>query len=76
MSGTVKDDGGAAFAALGVGPSGDVYHEVGMSLRDWFASQYMAGALGGSPGGHLRSDVLAADAYAYADAMLVERSKP
>lgn len=31
-------DGGPAFAALGVGPAGDVYHQPGMSLRDWFAT--------------------------------------
>lgn len=37
------NDGGPAFAALGVGPSGDVYHETGMTLRDWFAGQALAG---------------------------------
>lgn len=72
---TSKNDGGAAFAAMGVGPAGDIYHEHGMSLRDWFAGQvlistYLNGYAG--PGPKQRAQTC----YEMADAMLAERSKP
>jgi hypothetical protein len=71
-----KNNGGPAFPEIGnVAYNSDWQNEGGMSLRDWFAGQYMAGVLGGEVGSHLRSDVLARDAYAYADAMIAERDK-
>jgi len=82
MSGTVKDDGGPAFAAIGVGPSGDVYHEVGMSLRDWFAGQVLAGMCANPSTERSRAkheeleQKIAFVSYRLADAMLAERSKP
>lgn len=57
----------------------------GMSLRDWFAGQAMAGMLGGGPEYHLaikemakelgvnEGQVAASAAYEYADAMLRAR---
>jgi hypothetical protein len=79
-------DGGPAFAALGVGPSGDVYHERGMSLRDWFAGQVLPAIVAATSAGshhpmaHQRGvktlvQAMAVDAYDLADAMLAERSK-
>ena len=66
-------DGGSAF------PQSDC--ENGMSLRDWFAGQALAGILAGGfadtvphdgPGG---GDEAAGFAYQYADAMLAERAQ-
>lgn len=42
-------------------------------LRDYFAGQAMAGALGGEPGSHLTPEKLAHDSYAFADAMIAAR---
>ena len=58
-----KDTGGPAFP----GDAGD-----GMTLRDWFAGQALAGiARTGT-----YDTVMAKQAYSAADAMLAERSKP
>lgn len=47
----------------------------GMTLRDWFAGQALAGILGGrGPGEHFFEE-LAKIAYKTADAMLAERGK-
>ncbi len=78
-------DGGPAFAAMGVSPAGDVYHEHGMSMRDWFAGQALAAMIAKHP--LIVSDEgetaelslirlgMARSAYAYADFMLEARSK-
>lgn len=52
-------------------------HFSGMSLRDYFAAKAMQAYLGSYPNGGLtcRPDVIAADAYDVADAMLAERNK-
>ena len=74
-----RKDGGAAFAAMGVGPAGDIYHEHGMSLRDWFAGQAFVGMLSARSflsNNEVDGDMLVATAFAFADAMLAERSKP
>lgn len=48
----------------------------GMTLRDWFAGQALAGIIGA---GNLKSsatnEVIACAAYSVADAMLAERAK-
>jgi hypothetical protein len=66
MSDKIKD-GGQAF------PSSE-YH--GMTLRDWFAGQALAGLFADAP---LNPDVLWSDvsraAYEVADAMIAERGK-
>lgn len=71
-----RDDGGPAFAALAIGPAGDVYHQPGMTLRDWFAGQALA-MCAATHGWPTSGDgpQIAERAYAIADAMLAERSK-
>jgi hypothetical protein len=80
------DDGGTAFPGLIPGAMGTVIRsQEGMSLRDWFAGQALAGILAddsctsphllsmhGKPG-MTRSDVAAKVAYDLADAMLAAR---
>ena len=68
-----KDDGGPAFP-YDVQRNGRGYHD-GMSLRDWFAGQALAGFLPRSIYDDTSFPQAAIDAYGYADAMLAERSK-
>ena len=70
-----QQDGGPAF------PSPSVQHVDlrGMSLRDWFAGQALAGLLaseGGSDCGFYTAPAAAARAYDIADAMLAARRAP
>ena len=73
-----KPDGGQAFPRPPF-IQGDSYwpDQNGMSLRDWFAGQALAGLIAGC----LASDTLttpaslALEAYATADAMITERNK-
>ncbi len=75
-----KNDGGPAFPLdiQGLGNS------VGMTLRDYFASQVIIGYLSGNlrradnmdKNGTIGDDEIAQTAYGLADAMLKERSKP
>ena len=76
-------DGGPAFpqsdlSNYGIGPS-DVGNG-GMSLRDWFAGQALAGMCGHPQGlSQIRPGDLMADArlaYRFADAMLAVRESP
>jgi hypothetical protein len=67
---TQNNDGGPAFP---VPPATYSNLNHGMSLRDYFAGQYIAGAFGGEPGSHLRTERAAVDAYAVADAMIAAR---
>lgn len=80
MSETRKD-GGAAFpytvtmpAGITGGGSGTGVHK-GLSLRDWFAGQAIAGMMAApyTPGAVW--DAYALDAYAMADALLRAREK-
>jgi hypothetical protein len=77
-------DGGAAFPIPNERDQwGDGIAEGsrGMSLRDWFAGQALAGQLANSSaicdgvGEPSVSGLFAKDAYALADAMLAERAK-
>lgn len=75
-----KKDGGAAFPASFETTNGyPRWHEsVGMTLRDWFAGQALDGLLSSNATYGGKTDdraSLAADAYAYADAMIAEREK-
>lgn len=81
-----KDDGGPAFPTEPNTQPG-FYRHHGMSLRDWFAGQALAGMLsdGGTQaivsrlareGGVRSVDYMANAAYDFAGAMLAERSKP
>jgi hypothetical protein len=45
----------------------------GMSLRDWFAGQALAGLCNGARGTGWRKSELAKNAFAFADAMLAAR---
>lgn len=80
-------DGGSAFPCEGEGHGDPRYHTPGMTLRDWFAGQALAGLLANS-GGPIQSngmsgwsytncgpDSVAREAYDAADAMIAERSK-
>jgi len=60
-----KNDGGPVFPS----PAASVGHEVGMSLRDWFAGM----ALQYLQPGHDKWSEIATDAYDLADAMLEAR---
>ncbi len=82
-------DGGPAFPeACAVGPSGDVYDAYpGMSLRDWFGGQALAGMAAAQSGedfcllldetaeetGLNAAQTLARFSYCVADAMLAAR---
>lgn len=46
----------------------------GMTLRDYFAGQALAGCLAGEAGPHLNPNKLGPYSYAYADAMLAARN--
>lgn len=73
-----KNDGGSAFPVHGGHPGDDPRNQIlggGMSLRDWFAGQALAGIMA-NPKSWLDDDkVLRAGdaAYRYADAMLAAR---
>ena len=75
---STKDNGGSAFPVREwIGPNDQmIWPETGMSLRDWFAGQALAG-LSSRLGYHPKSDPadVVGDAYTLADAMIAERSK-
>ena len=67
MSAENNNDGGPAF------PS-DRFGEGGMSLRDYFAGQALAGLIA-CPNTSGDEEPFACNAYKFADAMLTEREK-
>lgn len=67
-------NGGPAFPQNEWSHSGGDGRE-GMSLRDWFAGQALAGMLANQRGGLDPIAAHAEHAYLYADAMLAEREK-
>lgn len=70
-----RNDGGPAFAALATTAMGDVHHQEGMSLRDWFAGQALVAFIAADGAQFFeRVNDHAEDAYAQADAMLKARS--
>ena len=67
------EDGGAAFPWREDG-GGGYYQHVGMSLRDWFAGQAVAGWMASTPENYLVDETKSAElAYIVADAMLAAR---
>lgn len=71
--------GGFAFPASAAMPDGGEYHCAGMTLRDWFAGQALAGMMASShdnsPDWLTNPDGAAAEAYCLADAMIAQRAK-
>ncbi len=81
----MSKDGGHAFPqSLTINDNGNIVWgpQGGMSLRDWFAGQALPVVMTGAAecdwpdiGAEEKRNVIAALAYAFADAMLEERSK-
>ena len=75
---TKRDDGGQAFPMIDVQIDGQAIGSAGMSLRDWFAGQALAGLMQFDGTGLLleksRSDAAMAS-YAIADAMIETRAE-
>jgi hypothetical protein len=71
---THPDEGGAAFP-LSRGDDGG-WFQSGMSLRDWFAGQALAGLLAAGAQDFETGMMIAREAYIAADAMLAVRSQP
>ncbi len=72
-----KNDGGPAYPMISwKTPDGMVtmQHSEGMTLRDWFAGQALAG-MTTRQSFHAIEDAAATQAYAMADAMISERDK-
>jgi hypothetical protein len=71
------DDGGAAYPQHGWSSNPEVLERMkacaGMTLRDWFAGQALAGRMPHDQG--YSAAQLADGAYAMADAMIAERGK-
>jgi len=65
------DDGGPAFPHINHG--GSILEAPGMSLRDWFAGQALAGLLANGGSQFWEQDGI--NAYAAADAMLAARKE-
>jgi hypothetical protein len=72
-----KVENPAAFPAVGevYGMKGDTRWAPGMSLRDYFAGQALAGMLACTDTEDATPDGAAKWAYRYADAMLTARTK-
>jgi hypothetical protein len=68
-------DGGPAFPRTGYECSnGDwVRPQLGMTLRDWFAGQALAGVMAHKDSAKWNPNAVASDCYGYADAMLKAR---
>jgi hypothetical protein len=64
------NDGGPAFPAML--PGGN-YCTPGMSLRDWFAGQALAGFF--TLGNHMPNETIACQCYGMADAMIAYRDQ-
>ena len=74
----MKHDGGPAFPMPASETSiGGHYEQLGMSLRDWFAGQALAGWIAsyGPEDGRPNPGACASIAYQVADAMIAARSE-
>jgi hypothetical protein len=67
------NDGGSAFPTTGEGYGYSRYSHNGMTLRDWFAGQALAGILANPETAWTTTP--AVTAYNYANAMLAERDR-
>jgi hypothetical protein len=73
-----NDNGGAAFPRpfSAIHEDAMFHAQSGMTLRDWFAGQALAGVLASWPEGEkVRPQVVAPWAYEFADAMLAARGQ-
>jgi hypothetical protein len=70
---TTINDGGPAFPSVGEGFGNPSYSAPGMTLRDWFAGQALAGMGVECTSDEFCHSSVAECAYAYADAMLRAR---
>lgn len=68
-------DGGPAFPVTGVSAEGGYITQRGLSLRDYFAGQALAGIMSNENYNEEPYDVCAATAYMFADAMLAAREE-
>jgi len=74
MSEQINDGGSALPTADAYHPSGQIaYGRKGMSLRDWFAGQALAGLLAGRGSAGDKAPNWANGSYAIADAMIAAR---
>jgi hypothetical protein len=67
------NDGGPAFPSVGEGFGNPSYSAPGMTLRDWFAGQVLAGLCADPDMGSNTADAIAGSAYSLADEMLKAR---
>ena len=70
---TKREDGGQAFPIIDVQIDGQAIGSAGMSLRDWFAGQALAGLLASNH--EIPSSKAAEWSYDIANNMLKERAK-
>jgi len=72
---SIKEDGGPAYPVVELHQVTErpVNQHMGMTLRDWFAGQFLATYVAdGIP----KAEKIAQACYVMADAMLAERAKP
>jgi hypothetical protein len=67
------NDGGPAFPSVGEGFGNPSYSAPGMTLRDWFASQALAGMCAVPVPRSTKAETFADSAYVLADEMLKAR---
>ena len=70
---SAPNDGGPAFPWREEDGEGGYNQHVGMSLRDWFAGQALAGIMAGGTDTSNAVEWAPEEAYAVADAMLAAR---
>jgi len=73
----MKDEGGTAFpvALKVIGNEIATEFQPGLSVRDYFAAQALAGFLGSGVAEQIGPRQIALESYIYADAMIAERNK-
>lgn len=77
------NDGGPAFPQIRGGDvswddgtkSREIWDHPGMSIRDYFAAQALAGICSSGPSAHWTNDRISKDAYELADAMIARREE-
>lgn len=75
MSDERNDGADAAFGAIGAGPAGDVYHQIGLTKREYMTAKCAPTCLA-MLDGPTDFATVARNAVALADALLLELEKP